>query len=200
MKEYPQSNYPIKIFRCTAEYEGPDSKYFEGIYEISLNRTFQITLSPSYDFTSYDFPPSQEKVTGKIDFDNVINYNQARVWLVLFGHGLILLEKEDQAGQLIKVKSPPSKDNSYISAKGKDRYYYIYCISSEDYKLFASELEEIMDMGFYNTAEKNSTDARMEFMVLENLKVYKCINLIHTIISRNRYILPSYKREMLCLE
>ena len=62
---------------------------------------------------------------------------------------------------------PPIEDELYKERfPNADHSYYIYCISSDAYQLFASELEAIMDRSFYNTAEKSSTNARMECMVL----------------------------------
>lgn len=200
MKEYPKANYPIKIFSYTDEYEMPASKYYEGSYGIWLNRVFQVGLSPSYNFYAYGFPPNPETIDS-IDVDHAKSYDEARVINLLLDNDLVILENNQHIGKLVKADKPPIEDEVY-KEHFPDGYsaYYIYCISSEDYQLFSSELEAIMDMEFYTPAEKSITDVGREFMVLENLKVYKCIGLIHSIISQNRYILSPYSRKMLCLE
>jgi hypothetical protein len=206
MKDFPRANYPIKIFSHTEEYEEPDSKYFQGIYGINLNHWIKITLSPAYDYSKYSFPPDPAKALAVLDVNDIKSEEEAKLLTVLFGGGLILLANNDQAGSLLKLEhvSAEIEDESlkaYVPERDEEyRFYYIYCISSEEYKLFASELEEIMDMGFFDTEEKNSLSARMSYMVLENLKKYKCISLIHALITTNSYILSPYERELLGLD
>lgn len=205
MKQHPEADYPIKPFLHTAENEG--SAFYAGIYGLRLNYSVGVCLCPAYDVEAYHFPPDPQRLLARNPLD-VQSADAARAETAILGAQLVLLEKEDQAGQLIcgvyrQLGPDLASPWQLLPAQGQqaapyfaEKITYFYCVTRAEYVAYATELDTIMDRRFHSA---NPEEAPRSYNKLSNLSHFRVIALIHELLSGYPAILSDYKRELLAL-
>ncbi|WP_156176167.1 hypothetical protein [Hymenobacter terrenus] len=201
MKPTPQANYPINVYSHIAENGG--SEYYAGIYGIQLNHWLSVCLCPAYDSTAYGFPPDLRRFEALNPDDDVHSLDAARALTIMSEGPLVLLERNEQAGSLIQViYEQDSNQRWYLahnhlgSTVGEQRSFYIYCLTSAEYAMYATELEAIMNREFDGSRLEEQPRYYNE---LENLRRYRVIAHIHELLTTHPEVLSPHEREMLAL-
>ncbi|WP_046245313.1 hypothetical protein [Hymenobacter terrenus] len=194
MKPSPQANYPINVYPYTVENGG--SEHYAGIYGIQLNNWFSVSLSPAYDFATYDFPADSARFIA-LNPDAVQTTDGARVETVIAGAPLVLLEKEDQAGQLVEIVYERGRDPELPPLDTPELgRHYIYCLTKAEYIQYAAELEAIMNREFDGS---EPDEQPRQYNKLDNLRRYEVIARIHALLAAHPEILTKYQRELVAL-
>jgi len=195
----PQADYPIKVFTHTAENEG--SPLYEGIYGLRLNYSAQVCLCPRYDTVAYGLPPDPALLNALHPIEeDITTVDAARAFTITAGP-LILLEQEDQAGQLLQ-RNYAVADFLYpkeaFPGVNYARKYTVsfYCLTQAEYRQYAAELEAIMNREFSST---NVEDQPQSYNKLSNLRHFGVIARVDELLRTYPHLLSDYEREMLAL-
>jgi hypothetical protein len=205
MKPIPQANYPVKLILYTAENWG--SELYEGIYGLRLNYSVTVCLCPAYDFLTYGFPPDPQRLITH-NPTSIQSSEAARAETAMASGPLVLLEREEQAGQLIRgiyTQLGPNMDSPWqlvpdLVREGatypEQDIVYFYCLTRAEYAQYAAELEAIMSREF---SSSDLQDQPQVYNKLHNLRHFGIIARIHELLTTHPYLLSEYEREMLAL-
>jgi hypothetical protein len=205
MKPISQADYPIKVFLYTAENWG--SELYEGLYGLRLNYSVNVCLCPAYDFLVYGFPPDPQRLLAH-NPTSIQSPEAARAETAMSSGPLVLLEREEQAGQLVRgvyTQANPNRDGLWQLAPNlvregatypKQDIVYFYCLTHAEYEQYTAELEAILNREFSSSI---LADQPNSYNKLRNLRHFDVIARIHELLNTCPYLLSDYQRELLAL-
>lgn len=205
MKTIPQADYPIKLFLYTAENWG--SELYEGLYGLRLNYSVNVCLCPAYDFLVYGFPPDPQRLLAH-NPRSIQSAEAARAETAMSSGPLVLLERAEQAGQLVRgiyTQAGPNRDSPWQHVPDLVRegatypeqdIVYFYCLTHAEYEQYTAELEAILNREF---SSSSLADQPNSYNKLRNLRHFGVIARIHELLNTYPYLLSDYQRELLAL-
>jgi hypothetical protein len=125
MKPTPRYDFPVGVWRASADHSGPAAAAYEGIYSVTLNRTVTIEFVPTVD-RRLPWPPELPP-----DVDQVDASAEARRTTVALARFL--------------VTPDPERRGTIETISAEDDVHVVFYVSAAEFEEFARELASIAE-------------------------------------------------------
>ena len=176
-----KSNYDIVVKTVSHEYYDEDKKFYEGLYSVEINNSFEINFLPSFRESVETWPPKCS------EGDRIVSRLDALISLFYCQDYIITPFHKDSKRDIELMQYNHQTQKYYISIDdaSKNLVTVVFYVTQEAFDVFMKEIQHIMNNWY-----------ELESFEYSYLKDYKMVQFIEEKFFKSGYVNRNHLKQV----